>query len=174
MAGSPIRRARREAAAYAGHTPGTAEVYADGMVYTGKIVDGDGNPVDPDEYRERHYPHTDDSASAGAHARARTSLDFRQQTIDIADDCARRLRERRCPECSRSIPDRDTAQVYRSMIEILTRIEARDPKDPTPRPEDVRKGVIDMLTMLPDLCANDTELRTLAVDALARVLDQGE
>ena len=97
--------------------------------------------------------------------RARFSRDFREQTLEIAEDCARMLR---------GAPDRDTAQVYRSMIDILQRIEEQDPKDPTPRPEDVRKGVVDMLTILPDLCANDTELRALAVEALAAVVAQGE
>lgn len=111
------------------------------------------------------YPQASESTRAVAQGRARYSTDFRAQTLAIAEDCARLLRIG---------PDRDTAQVYRSMIEILQRIEAQDPKETTPRPEDVRKGVADMLAMLPDLCANDDELRTLAVEALARVVEQAE
>lgn len=120
-------------------------------------TNGDGTVADGDYHR--------DGETSGGRARARFSSDFRSQTLEIAEDCARMLR---------GAPDRDTAQVYRSMIEILQRIEAADPKDPTPRPEDVRKGVVDMLAMLPDLCANDDELRTLAVEALARVVEQAE
>lgn len=180
MAGSPRKRARREAAlamaasqqVHAGFTPGTASVYANGSVFSGKIVDGDGNPVEPDAGGRigdsdsgGDYPQASESTRAAAPGGARYSTDFRAQTLAIAEDCARLLRIG---------PDRDTAQVYRSMIEILQRIEAQDPKETTPRPEDVRKGVADMLAMLPDLCANDDELRTLAVEALARVVEQAE
>lgn len=178
MAGSPRKRARREAAlamaasqqVHAGFTPGTASVYANGLVFSGKIVDGDGNPVEPDAGDQvgdsgGDYPQASESTRAVVPGGARYSTDFRAQTLAIAEDCARLLRIG---------PDRDTAQVYRSMIEILQRIEAQDPKETTPRPEDVRKGVADMLAMLPDLCANDDELRTLAVEALARVVEQAE
>ena len=179
MAGSPRKRARREAAlamaasqqVHAGFTLGTSLVYANGSVFSGKIFDGDGNPVEPDAGEHSvgdavgDYPQASESTRAAAQGRARYSTDFRAQTLAIAEDCARLLRIG---------PDRDTAQVYRSMIEILQRIEAQDPKETPPRPEDVRKGVADMLAMLPDLCANDDELRTLAVEALARVVEQAE
>jgi hypothetical protein len=84
--------------------------------------------------------------------------------MEVADDCLQKLLTR---------PDREVSTVYKDAMYLLMKLEAQD-KDPTPRPEDVRRGVVDMLAMLPDLCANDDELRTLAVEALARVVEQAE
>lgn len=164
MAGSPRKRARREAALA---MAASQQVHAGSTL--ARLPDGPGVGDDfvGDSVGDQvgDYPQASESTRAAAQGRARYSTDFRAQTLAIAEDCARLLRIG---------PDRDTAQVYRSMIEILQRIEAQDPKETTPRPEDVRKGVADMLAMLPDLCANDDELRTLAVEALARVVEQAE
>lgn len=97
-------------------------------------------------------------------APARTIADHRARLMRVADDCLSKLAIR---------PDRDVSTVYRDVAHLLMKLEAQD-KDPEPRPEDVRKGVVDTLQMLPELCAHDAELRALAVDALAKVLEEAE
>lgn len=121
------------------------------------------------DQRTTSDPNSDDSAhgdqSAASGARARCYADFRAETLAIASQCTARLR---------NFPgDRDTAQTLNIVLRTLKTIESEQ-KEVQPRPDDVRKGVVDMLRMLPDLCAHDAELRTLAVDALAHVVEQAE
>lgn len=162
MAGSPIRRARREAAARAaGVDPAmtssvemnparAADVQAglDQVAYQASRP-GDCTSTSPQD------------APIPAHAR---TSDHRAQLMQVANQCLAQLLVS---------PNRDVSYAYKDAMYLLMKLEAQD-KDPTPRPEDVRRGVVDMLAMLPDLCANDDELRTLAVEALARVVEQAE